>query len=669
MIKIILFIFMVTLVSCLETPEPSNSNSNSTNNSPYSPQAAINYNADVTGLQGIDFVFDTKSRFTESISSGFSFTISNKPSFLSFNTTTGVLSGEPTENGKHTSIIITATNIADSNIQFVETFSLAINGDPLRAHAWHIKNTSQNNFANRSGTAGVDINVSDVYKDNITGRGVKLAFSDSGVEINHDDLYLNGITGAHRDYSLNSPYVGDPIATNAHGTAVAGIANAVGWNNHGSIGVAPNAKFAGFQFLDSSQSTSILLHQASGDFDIFNYSYGDTLYYPTFSDPDYIDHLRSQTINSNKVYVKAAGNEHARYSDDFKTCVSHNANFPFENESPFLIVVGALDADGYKSTYSNAGSNLWVTAPGGEFGESSNGGDPAIMTTDLPTCFKGFSKASSSQINSFEYGHNLNSSCHYTSTMNGTSSAVPVVTGVIALLREANSSLKMRHIKHILASTAVKTDPTHSNLFRTNHLSKLSGSCNDLSLTGHAYELGWVTNKAGFSYNNFYGFGLVDAKAAVNLAKTYNINTLGTLSELNPNFNNASYGKTGLNLTIPNDDTSPYTQSINAAGIKDTINVATSLTLETVQLKISIVHPKPGEIGIELKSPEGTTSILQNINNSFLLGNKTNLGIVLSTNAFYGEESSGTWELRVIDGQTGASSGYVNSWHLNILGH
>ena len=665
----LLFLLIFLSVSCNEeTSSITSDNSSSNSGSTYSPADAITYNADVTGKQGIDFSYDVKDRFSVDVSSGYTFSATNIPSNLSLNTSTGVITGEPSENGLTEDVTITATNNSDSSIQHTETFSIAINGDPLREYAWHIQNTGQSNFANRGGTTGVDLNLQDVFKAGITGAGVRVAVSDSGVEINHDDLVDNALDGEHRDYSLNSPYIGDPVTTNGHGTSVTGIINAVGWNNHGSIGVAPDAKFAGFQFLDSSQSTSILIHQASGNFDVFNYSYGDTIYYSTFSDPDYVDHLRYQTITDDKVFVKAAGNEHAQYSSDFDTCVSHNANFPFENESPFMIVVGALDADGKKSTYSNAGSNLWVSAPGGEFGESSAGGDPAIMTTDLPTCFKGYSKATSYPTNSFEYGNSLNSQCHYTSTMNGTSSAVPMVTGVIALLREANSNLKMRDIKHILATTAVQTDPSHSNIFGTNHLSNLSSGCDDLSLSGHAYELGWVTNQAGFKFNNFYGFGLVDAKAAVAYAQSYDY-PMGTLQELNPDFNNSTYARTGLTLSIPNDSSSPYDQAINAAGLTDTLNVSNSLTIESIQIKISIDHPRPGEIGIELTSPEGTKSILQNINNSFLLGSKQDLDIVLATHAFYGENSSGTWQLKVIDGQTGSSSGTLKEWHINVLGH
>lgn len=667
-VRYLLLLSMLS-TSCIELPEASQEQEESSrnNDSSYVTQDAINYTGDISALQGIDLVYDTKGLFLEDVSANYSFSAVNLPSFLTLSSSTGTLSGEPDTNGIFDNIVITATNISDTSIKYDKTVSVAVNGDPLREYAWHLNNTGQKNFSNRAGTSGADINVSDVYKIGITGSGVKLAFSDTGVEINHDDLFVNSLTNDHRDYSLNWPYVGNPTPTNSHGTSVVGLANAVGWNNHGSMGVAPNAKFAGFQFLDSVQSSSILLHQATGDFDIFNYSYGDTLYYDTLSDADYIDHLREQTISSNKVYVKAAGNEHLQYNSDFSICASHNANFPFENESPFMIVVGALDADGFKSTYSNAGSNIWISAPGGEFGESSAGGDPAMMTTDLPTCFKGYSKAGANQTNSFEYGHSLNSQCHYTSTMNGTSSAVPVMTGVIALLREANSQLKMRDIKHILARTAFKTDAGHSNVFGTSHLSSVASACSDLSLGGHDYELGWVTNKAPepYHFNNFYGFGRVDAKAAVDLAQNYTF-PLGTQVELNKDFNNNLYKSTSSSLSIPNDSSD---SSVNRVGLTDTLSVSTSLTLESVQVKVRVTHPNPGEIGIELTSPDGTTSILQNINNTFLLSNSEDLNIVLTTNAFYGEQSAGNWTLRVIDGQTGSHSGVLVDWKINILGH
>ena len=649
MLKLIYFIILATFVSC--GPELPEVTTESNNEGSYYPQAPITFQADIYGFEGMEFSSDGKNLFSEDVSSGYLFSLSNKPSFLNINTTTGELSGELVGSRIYEGIIIRAIKISDSSV-ISKTFSIAVNGDPLRQYAWNLNNTGQKSFAFLGGEAGIDINVFNVWKDGITGSGVKIAVSDSGVEINHDDLYQNGLDGEHRDYSLHSPYTGNPVPTSAHGTAVTGIIGAKGWNNTGSIGVAPNAKFGGFQFLNSSQSTSILVSQASGDFDIFNYSYGDTLFEDTISDSTYIDHLRYSTITDNKVYVKAAGNEHML--GEGTLCAPHNANLPYENESPFIIMVGAINADGVKSTYSNVGSNLWVSAPGGEFGITY----PAIITADLPTCLKGYSKANSSQANSFEYGHALNTNCHYTSVMNGTSSATPHVTGVIALMREANPALKMRDIKHILATTSVKVNPSHTNnYFGKYHPSTALSGCEDLNLDGYEYEQGWVKNKANIWFNNFYGFGLIDAKAAVEAAKVY-VSTIGSLVELNANFTNGTYQGV-VNKTIPDAD---------AEGLEDSLNIASTIKAESVQVYVKATHNKSGQLGVELTSPLGTKSILLNINNSLLFDGDKNLSVVLNSNAFYGESVIGNWTVRLIDGQGGVT-GTLNEWRINILGH
>ena len=582
------------------------------------------------------------------------------PSFLNINSVNGLITAS-TDNvqGQYSDIIVRATNNTDSSIKIdSDSITVAVNGDPLRTYAWHLTNTGQSTFATFGGTPGVDINVKELYKEGITGSGVRIAVSDTGVELAHDDLHQNTISGAHRDYSLPSPYsTSDPTPTDFHGTAVSGIINAMGWNNFGSIGVAPEAKFAGFQFLNSSQGTSIMIHQASGNFDVFNFSYGDYILEDMQSDDSYIDQLRYNTQTEDKIYVKAAGNEFIALGDG-GVCASHNANFPFENETPFIIIVGAVHADGGKSSYSNAGSNIWVSAPGGEDGE---GYGPGIITTDLPTCFKGLSKAGVSTSNDFEYNHALNLKCDYTALMNGTSSATPIVTGVIALMKQANTNLKMRDIKHILALTSKQIDVTHSssvNYYGNSHPSNRFGSCTaNLNLAGHTYEQGWVENTAGFKFNNFYGFGLIDAKAAVDMAKNYS-SYLPSLIETNPNFNIAGF-RSSPNAAIIDH---------NKAGLEDTISVPNNFILETVQVKVNVTHPRSGEIGVELTSPSGTKSILMNINNSLLFDNDSNLNITLSSNAFYGESSQGDWTIKIIDGRSG-NQGTLNRWDLNLLGH
>lgn len=663
------FLFSLAL-SCSQKEEYKGNTEADKYPSPYVPAAPVTYNADIQSYAGVNFTLDATANILTGLpaaTGSYQYSILSAPGWMSINSSNGVITGVPTGQGVD-SFQVRATDSGDgANVHTSSVTSIAINNDPLKAYQWHLDNTGQDSFALTGGISGKDINVDTVIQNGIDGSGIKIAISDSGGEINHDDLYENIIDNASKDYTLDPPYLGNPIATTAHGTAVAGIIGARGWNNVGGAGVAPKAGIAIFQFLQSAQSLAILIDQASGDFDIFNFSYGDTLYFDTQSDADYLDHLRYQTKNARSgkgaLYFKAAGNEFVQY-DDYDSpsiCASHNANFPFENESPFLVVVGAINADGERATYSNAGSNLWVTAPGGEYGFNY----PAIVTTDLPTCFKGYSKAAPFVYNDFEYGHSLNEQCNYTSTMNGTSSAAPVAAGAAALILDANPALTNRDVKHIMAMSAVQVDTSMINGgYSTDHPSTSEAGCPSLALSGHTYEQGWVTNTAGVKFSNAYGFGLIDVAAAVAMAQNFaldplNLLPLDTLVETNANFNSGTYSSGAITANIPDN---------SSTGVTDTITISSSLTVETVQVKIQVTHPRSGEIGVELTSPGATKSILMNVNNSFLIDNDSNLNITLSTNAFYGESANGTWQIKVIDGRNG-STGQLTRWDLNILGH
>lgn len=658
---VFILLFSILQTACLEQSSNLSSVSDSEKNpSPYSPSADIRYQADII-IEPIDLdATPLAGELFDSLPSNPRYTMISGPSWLQVDSVTGKFSITTKSNEEPTAFELKATQFGNPLV-FMETGALtvAVNGDPLRYQQWHIYNDGNTKtYSSRAGVSGIDLNVSSVYEAGITGKGIKVAVSDSGAEINHDDLKDNILAGKNRDYTRAAPYYGDPIATSPHGTAVSGIIAAKGWNNKGGIGVAPNAFLNIFQFLNSSQSSAIMIDQASGDYDIFNYSYGDTLFYDTRSDENYLDHVRYQTLTNRKFYLKAAGNEYA--IGEGSICAPHNANAPFENESPFMIVIGAINAEGEKAMYSNVGSNLWVSAPGGEYGDS----DPAILTTDLPTCFKGFSKAKNYVTNSFEYGHPENPKCNYTSTMNGTSSAAPMVSGVIALILEANPSLSYRDVKHILAVTATQIDPNQNNIFGKKHPSIVFSGCSDLNLAGYQYEQGWIKNKANIYFNNFYGFGLVDAASAVSLAKgsipdPMSWLPLPTQVELNPEFANTTYDTGIISLAIPDNI---------STGVTRDLPVSANIKVESIQLKIEIQHPKSGEVGVEVTSPMGTKSILMNINNSFLLDDDANLNITLASHAFYGEDSVGTWTVKVIDGREG-NEGTLTRFRLNILGH
>ena len=83
------------------------------------------------------------------------------------------------------------------------------------------------------------------------------------------------------DYSNADTDTTSSSSSQSHGTNVAGIIAAEGWNNKGGRGVAPNAQLVGYNYLNSSAFTEANSANAmyntlavNGDVDIFNMSYG-----------------------------------------------------------------------------------------------------------------------------------------------------------------------------------------------------------------------------------------------------------------------------------------------------------------------------------------------------------------------------------------------------------
>jgi hypothetical protein len=73
----------------------------------------------------------------------------------------------------------------------------------------------------------------------------------------------------------------------------------------------------------------------------------------------------------------------------------------------------------------------------------------------------------------------------------------------------------MRDVKHILATTSEQVD----------------ASIAPVIVDGITYHE-WVVNEVGYTYHNYYGFGGIDATAAVNSAKSYTGGSLGAQSTL-----------------------------------------------------------------------------------------------------------------------------------------
>ena len=587
--------------------------------------------------------------------------------------------------------------------------SVSISVDPLYAYQWHLANTGQSAFASNSGTSGEDINHSGALALGITGDGVQVNVIDTGLELQHPDLQANILADGSYDYlDKDSDPTNNTDTDGDHGTSVAGLIAAVGNNGIGVAGVAGNAQLQGYNFLAGEQADGdyTLAHGLDTKLentDIFNKSLGATYTADAPIDSDLLDTLSCLTTGGSfdmssgsscasalrsdlgAIYVKAAGNSFTTSNGD-RICdalglTCWNANMEPEQTYPYQIVVGALNANGKKSSYSTAGSSLWIAAPGGEFGYDYNyinselnkygesyippdssdvSWQPAMVTVDQVSCERGYTTTRVDTgisgvppigLTSFHEDDTLNPNCEYTSIFNGTSSAAPVVSGVAALMLEANPDLSWRDIKHILAQSARQVDSDAAALVVPATVcadSKCESYEFSDSLNFTARDA-WITNATGYSYHNWYGFGAVNAGAAVAMAQNYS-SSLGTWQkdsyelELSPSLN------------IPD---------ATGAAATTSLTVVDNLTIETVQLELSITHNYIADLAVVLYSPEGTRSVLLTPYNEYYDGDFTS---TLLSNAFYGESASGEWRLEIYDLWEGFT-GTLTSATVSIYGH
>ncbi len=536
--------------------------------------------------------------------------------------------------------------------------------EPLFDYIWHIKNTDQY-FAstNPAAGSGVDLCMGNLWASGINGSGVKINVVDSGLEIAHEDLVDRIISGASYNFLNASTDPTDTATTGDHGTSVAGLIAATSGNSKGGAGVAPRASLMGYNYLGTGVTTGFLTRRQisfganpayqSTTADIFNFSVGispDVIFSPDTAIDAVYTNLTTLRAGKGAIYVKSSGNGFRNVDNGNNLFCNEvgiscqNANSDITSTIYTAIVVASVGADGSKSSYSTTGSALWVSGFGGEYGfdvvVAGAGHDnykPAMLTTDVSGCLRGYSRAGETK-NQLDKGDGSglhNASCNYTATFNGTSSAAPTVSGVVALMLQANPDLTWRDVRHILASTSRRVNPSSAAITST---TLVTGSTLTL-------EQGWVKNGAGFWYHNWYGFGLVNAAAAVAMAQSYTAGNLGT-------FTSQEFYAELENITIPSGGLDGLTKAFSVTG---------PTTVEQAELTLYFNDSYiPLCTQIELTSPSGIKSILLNMASAHDGASTT--GVRFLSNAFYGESAAGTWTLRFIkDDDTACSSSNLSS--------
>ncbi len=460
--------------------------------------------------------------------------------------------------------------------------------DPLAGQQWHLVNTGQG-----GGLPGEDANVAPVWATYRGSSSQVVAVVDGALEIGHEDLLDNVQPGLSWNFVEEND---DPSGSSddAHGTACAGIAVARGFNGIGIAGAAPSAGLAGLRLLGAETD----LHEAealshhSETVSIYSNSWGPVDDGMRLEGPGLmtLQAIRDGAVSGRggkgNIYVWAGGN--GRQNMD-------NSNYDGYANLRETLAVGATTDQGQQADYSEPGANLLVNAP-------SNGGLSAITTTDRTG----------------QSGYSLTS---YTTNFGGTSAAAPLVSGIVALMLEANSNLTWRDVRWILAHTAKRNDPGHPD---------------------------WNLNGAGLAVNHSYGFGRVDALAAVTMSAGF----IGVGPDL------GVQAVSQPNAAIPDND---------ALGITSSVEIADDFTVEFVDITFSAPdHPHWGDLEIVLTSPAGTESVLAQNHSSGRTHSydKWRFG----STRHLGERSSGTWTLTVRD-LWGQDTGTFTEWKLKIHGN
>ncbi len=471
--------------------------------------------------------------------------------------------------------------------------------DPLYGCQWHLNNDDQ--FRN---SGGQDIRVEEVWPT-YTGDGITVAVVDDGMHYTHEDLKDNVDTTLNHNYNTNDTDIYGYF--DWHGTAVAGLIAAKD-NDKGIRGVAPEATIYGYNYLEavSDANRADAMTRNSATTAVSNNSWGPR----DFGEPNPIAATWEMAVKNGVtngysgkgvVYVWSAGNG-AEYDDDSN--LDEIANYYA------IVAVCAVGHDDKRADYSEPGVNLWVCGP------SSSGrvGQPRITTTD-----------------------NGN---RYWGRMGGTSAAAPIVSGVVALVREANNALTWRDVKLILAASARKNDPANTGWQQ--------GALKYGSTTDH------------YNFNHEYGFGMVDAKAATDLAVGWN-----NLSPLRETTSESG----AINLSLP-DAAAVVGEPDAPRQVSTTLTVGDFVDfVEFVEVNTHFSHSSFRDLKVELISPSGAVSLLVPYAD---LGQRVSLrsAFRFGTARHLGENPAGTWTLRITDykRQSGRAES-LNSWGLTIYGH
>ncbi|XP_071794025.1 neuroendocrine convertase 1-like [Asterias amurensis] len=455
-----------------------------------------------------------------------------------------------------------------------------------------------------------DMRIKEVWEQGITGVGVVVAIVDDGLEIDHTDLARNYDPQASWNFKENRQDPTPPafsLENNGHGTRCAGEVSMVANNSKCGVGIAFDAKIGGIRIIDGKVTDAIegaALSYNVSHVDIYSASWGPSDNGKTAEVPGPLAQaaleqgIREGRDGKGALYSWASGNGGKR--DD--------CNCDGYSSSIYTIATASASETGHKTYYGEQCSSILTTT----YSSGSGSAEHSVISSDV---------------------NNLCTTGH-----GGTSAAAPMLAGVLALLLQANPDLTWRDVQHIIVQTSrrdrLQTEP----------------------------DANWRQNAAGHNFSDYFGFGLVDAEAMVNLANpetwiNYPEKSVCTV-EADEGYD-ARVIDTNQNLKLD-------IQTNACKGTSDEVK-----HLEHVVLYVTTEYSKRGALNIHLTSPSGTETVLLSerpVDSS----SSPMTSFPLMSVQLWGEDPSfgdGNWRLEIFDSSHGSeNSGSLLHWKLELHG-